>query len=43
MCTLQADDDGNGKPIITEDLKDEMINSLQNQVNGLNVSLQARI
>ncbi|AIM37004.1 hypothetical protein KO02_10090 [Sphingobacterium sp. ML3W] len=42
MCTLQADNDGSGLPIITPALKDEMINSLQNQVNGPNVSLKSR-
>lgn len=42
MCALEADDDGNGSPIITEDLKDEIINSLQNQVDGPNVHLRSR-
>ena len=41
MCALQADDDG-GEPIITDTLKDEIINSLQNQVNGPNVKLKKR-
>lgn len=42
MCTLQADADINNEPIITEDLKDEIINSLQNQVDGPNVHLKSR-
>lgn len=42
MCSLEANDDGNGQPIITDALKNEMINSLQNQVNGLHVKLKAR-
>lgn len=42
MCALQAMNDGNNNPDITEDLKDEIINSLQNQVNGTNVRLKTR-
>ncbi|WP_400263132.1 hypothetical protein ACFX5U_08710 [Sphingobacterium sp. SG20118] len=42
MCTLEAAKDANDKPVITNALKDEMINSLQNQVNGPNVSLKSR-
>lgn len=42
MCTLEAADNGSGQPIITPALKDEIINCLQNQVNGPNVSLQKR-
>ncbi|NJI74054.1 hypothetical protein HCX49_12655 [Sphingobacterium kitahiroshimense] len=42
MCYIEADADLNNKPILTEDLKDEMLNSLQNQVNGPNVHLKRR-
>lgn len=42
MCTLEAANNGSDKPIITPALKDEMINSLENQVNGPNVSLKSR-
>ncbi len=42
MCTLDAADNGSGRPIITDALKNEMINSLQNQVNGPNVHLKSR-
>lgn len=41
MCALQADDNG-GQPNITNALKNEIINSLQNQVNGANVRLKTR-
>lgn len=43
MCTLEADDDGNNKPIITDALKDEIINSLENQVNDTHVTLKERV
>ncbi|MEN5193449.1 hypothetical protein [Sphingobacterium faecium] len=42
MCALQAEDNGNNRPDITDALKDEIINSLQNQVNGPNVRLKTR-
>ncbi|AIM36093.1 hypothetical protein KO02_04840 [Sphingobacterium sp. ML3W] len=42
MCYIEADPDFSNEPILTEDLKDEMLNSLQNQVNGLHVFLKAR-
>lgn len=42
MCTLQAMNDGSNNPVITDALKNEIINSLQNQVNGPNVSLKSR-
>ncbi|MEN5088598.1 hypothetical protein ABE426_19195 [Sphingobacterium faecium] len=42
MCALQAMNDGSNNPVITDALKDEIINSLQNQVNGTNVKLKAR-
>ncbi|WP_400262960.1 hypothetical protein ACFX5U_07755 [Sphingobacterium sp. SG20118] len=42
MCTLEAANDGLNKPIITPALKDEIINSLENEVNGPNVSLKKR-
>lgn len=42
MCTLEAANNGSDKPVITDALKNEMINSLQNQVNGLNVTLKKR-
>jgi hypothetical protein len=42
MCALQATNDGNAEPIITESLKDEMIYSLENQVNNSNVRLKSR-
>lgn len=43
MCTLEADDDGNDEPIITEALKDEIINCLQNQINDTHVTLKVRV
>lgn len=43
MCALQAANNGSGQPIITDALKNEMINSLENQVNGTNVKLKERI
>lgn len=42
MCTLQATNNGSGQPVITEALKDEIIKSLQNQVNSANVKLKER-
>lgn len=42
MCYIEADEDVSNEPILTEDLKDEMLNSLQNQVNGLHVFLKKR-
>ncbi|AIM37964.1 hypothetical protein KO02_15645 [Sphingobacterium sp. ML3W] len=42
MCTLQAMNDGANNPVITDALKNEIINSLQNEINGLNVSLKSR-
>ncbi|KKX46778.1 MULTISPECIES: hypothetical protein [Sphingobacterium] len=42
ICALQASADSNNEPIITDALKNEIINSLQNQVNGTNVKLKAR-
>ncbi|MCW2259597.1 MULTISPECIES: hypothetical protein [Sphingobacterium] len=42
MCALQAMNDGAGNPVITDALKNEIINSLQNQVNGVNVNLKTR-
>lgn len=42
MCALQAMNDGANNPDITPALKDEIINSLENQVNGTNVKLKAR-
>ncbi|ERJ61312.1 hypothetical protein [Sphingobacterium paucimobilis] len=41
MCSLQANDNG-GSPDITDALKNELINSLQNQVDGPNVKLKKR-
>lgn len=43
MCTLEAANNGSGQPVITDALKNEMINSLQNQVNGTHVKLKERI
>lgn len=43
MCTLEAANNGSDEPVITDALKNEMINSLQNQVNGTNVKLKARL
>lgn len=42
MCALQALNDGSGNPDITEALKNEIIYSLQNEVNGTNVRLKPR-
>lgn len=42
MCALQAMNDGFNNPVITDALKNEIINSLQNQVNGTNVRLKTR-
>ncbi|MEI2273054.1 hypothetical protein OHD16_12965 [Sphingobacterium sp. ML3W] len=41
MCALQAANSA-GSPVITDALKNEIINSLQNQVNGTNVRLKSR-
>jgi len=42
MCALQAMNDGSNNPVITDALQNEIINSLENQVNGTNVKLKAR-
>lgn len=42
MCALQANDNGSNQPVITDALKNEIINSLQNQVDGANVRLKTR-
>lgn len=42
MCAVQAIDDGNGEPIITDTLKDEIMLALQNQVNNAHVRLKSR-
>lgn len=42
MCALQAMNDGGGNPVITDALKNEIIFSLQNQVNNTNVRLKSR-
>ncbi|OOG15737.1 hypothetical protein BWD42_23950 [Sphingobacterium sp. CZ-UAM] len=42
MCALQANDNGSNQPVITDALKNEIINSLQNQVDGPNVRLKTR-
>lgn len=42
MCSLQAANNGSDKPVITDSLKDEIINCLQNQVNSTNVKLKER-
>jgi len=42
MCALQAANNGSDKPVITDALKNEIINSLQNQVDGPNVHLKSR-
>lgn len=42
ICALQASADANNRPIITDALKNEMINSLQNQIDGPNVHLKTR-
>lgn len=42
MCALQAANNGSNEPVITDALKNEIINSLQNQVDGPNVHLKSR-
>lgn len=42
ICAIHAMNDGNNQPVITDALKDEMINALQNQVNSTNVLLEKR-
>jgi hypothetical protein len=41
-CAIQAMNDGSNNPVITEALKDELIYSLENQVNNTNVRLKTR-
>lgn len=41
MCALQANNVG-GSPDITNALKNEIINSLENEVDGPNVKLKTR-
>ncbi|WP_144243337.1 hypothetical protein [Sphingobacterium sp. ML3W] len=42
LCAIYALNDGSGQPVITDALKNEMINALQNQVNTTNVLLESR-
>ncbi|WP_144243280.1 hypothetical protein [Sphingobacterium sp. ML3W] len=42
MCTIEAANNGLNKPVITEALKDEIINCLQNQINDTHVKLTER-
>lgn len=42
MCALQADSDLGNNPVITENLKDEIILALQSQANTTNVRLKKR-
>ena len=42
ICAIYALNDGNNQPVITCELKNEMINALQNQVNTTNVLLESR-
>lgn len=39
ICSIEADDNG-GKPIITDDLRNEMLEALNTRSNTLNVSLK---
>lgn len=42
ICAIQAMNDGNDQPIITCELKNEMILALQNETNTTHVLLEAR-
>lgn len=41
ICGIQADDNGAGKPDITDSLKDEMILALHSRTPSTNVKLKA--
>ncbi|MFD2905203.1 hypothetical protein [Sphingobacterium anhuiense] len=42
LCALQAQNNGSGNPIITDELKEEIIDCMENMVNSTNVKLKAR-
>lgn len=42
LCAIQATNDGNNQPIITCELKSEIILALNNETNTTNVKLKAR-
>ncbi|MEN5088597.1 hypothetical protein ABE426_19190 [Sphingobacterium faecium] len=41
MCALQAQNDGSNNPDMTDELKEEIANCLENKVNSTNVKLKA--
>ena len=40
ICAVQANDNGSGQPILSNALKDEMINALHNRASSTNVQLK---
>lgn len=40
ICAVQAENDGNNRPELTEELKDEMIEALHDRASSTNVSLK---
>ncbi|MCW2259598.1 MULTISPECIES: hypothetical protein [Sphingobacterium] len=42
LCAIYAMNDGNNQPVISDELKNEIINALQNEINTTNVLLEAR-